>query len=179
MVERLNSSQLNQLLSYNPVTGVLTWRFRSREWFQTLNAFRRWNTMFANKQAFTNIDEDGYLRSKICNIDYKAHQVIWCMCFGYYPPMVDHEDGNRRNNILINLRQATPVQNARNTKRPKHNTSTVTGVCWHNKINKWWARISHQQKRIDLGFYDNFDDAVAARKNAEVRYGYHANHGRI
>ena len=32
--------------------------------------------------------------------------------------------------------------------------------------------------RNDLGRFDSLDEAVAAKKAAEVRLGYHPNHGR-
>ena len=33
-------------------------------------------------------------------------------------------------------------------------------------------------KQIHLGYFDDKKDAIAARKAAEVKYGFHKNHGR-
>ena len=45
------------------------------------------------------------------------------------------------------------------------------------KLKKWQAKIKHGLSDVNLGFYENFADAVAARKAAEKKYGYHPNHG--
>ena len=48
--------------------------------------------------------------------------------------------------------------------------SNVTGVTWVKSCNKWGARITVDKKQIYLGYYDEFDEAVEARKNAEKLY---------
>lgn len=50
------------------------------------------------------------------------------------------------------------------------NTSGVPGVSWKKNANKWCARIGKNYKRINLGCFDSFEDAVAARKAAELLY---------
>lgn len=50
------------------------------------------------------------------------------------------------------------------------NTSGVSGVCWHKKLGKWTAKIGKNYKRIHLGCFDSFEDAVAARRAAELLY---------
>ena len=50
------------------------------------------------------------------------------------------------------------------------NTSGVKGVNWSKSENKWYARISVDGRRIELGYYFNFADAVKARKEAEIKY---------
>jgi len=51
-----------------------------------------------------------------------------------------------------------------------HNTSGVTGVSWDKSRNKWEAHIKLNQKKKHLGRYNNFEDAVKARKEAENKY---------
>ena len=45
-------------------------------------------------------------------------------------------------------------------------------------LQKWRAQIRVDGKRKHLGYFDTFDDAVAARKAAEIEHNYHPNHGR-
>lgn len=51
----------------------------------------------------------------------------------------------------------------------KTNKSGVTGVCWDKSKGKWLARIEFQKKVYNLGRYDNKEDAIKARKEAEEK----------
>lgn len=70
------------------------------------------------------------------------------------------------------------MQNARNLKRRVDNKSGVTGVRWMKKNERWQAEIHVNGKFIYLGQYRIFDDAVEARRAAEVAHDFHSNHGR-
>lgn len=85
---------------------------------------------------------------------------------------VDHIHGflTRNDNRKENLRIVTRSQNLMNTRLKDTNTSGVAGVNWHKASQKWRARITVREKEIYLGVYDNFDDAVKARKEAEDKY---------
>jgi hypothetical protein len=52
-------------------------------------------------------------------------------------------------------------------------------VCWKKRVSKWLASISINGKRKHLGYFKDIDDAIEARKNANIEYGYHANHGEV
>jgi len=52
-------------------------------------------------------------------------------------------------------------------KPGKRNKSGVIGVRWSTQSKKWQAYIYHDGKNHYLGFFDDFGDAVCARKNAE------------
>lgn len=49
------------------------------------------------------------------------------------------------------------------------NVSGVKGVYWHEKNHKWIASISHRRRRIYLGSFEDYSEAVAARIDAETR----------
>lgn len=52
----------------------------------------------------------------------------------------------------------------------KDNKSGCTGVSFVKKTGKWSARISRDGKRHHLGFFDDLEDAIAARKAAEAKF---------
>jgi hypothetical protein len=81
---------------------------------------------------------------------------------------IDHKDGNHYNNRISNLREATHSQNHMNHKLQRNNTSGVTGV--KQRGGKWQATIKVNGKDINLGYFYDFDDAVAARHDAEDKY---------
>jgi len=53
-----------------------------------------------------------------------------------------------------------------------------TGVQWNKAHAAWHVRIGVGGKYKHLGYFKDFNEAVAVRKEAEVHYGYHENHGR-
>lgn len=85
---------------------------------------------------------------------------------------IDHIHGNKtkNDNRKSNLRIATPSQNMMNKPLLKNNTSGVTGVSWNKRKAEWESYITIDDKRKGLGYFSNFDDAVAARKAAEEKY---------
>ena len=58
-----------------------------------------------------------------------------------------------------------------------NNTSGVTGVSWNRKAGKWDAYIKVNGKRINLGYYVDKQDAIKTRRDAEIKHGFHENHG--
>lgn len=84
--------------------------------------------------------------------------------------VVDHINHDIADNRKCNLRIATISQNGMNKQILEHNTSGVTGVRWHKTNAKWISNITVNKKLIHLGYFDNFEDAVEARKQAEEKY---------
>jgi len=52
----------------------------------------------------------------------------------------------------------------------KNNTSSVTGVSWHKASKKWIACISKEGVKTTLGYFLKKEDAVNARKQAQLEY---------
>ena len=69
-----------------------------------------------------------------------------------------------------NCRWADASTQAYNQRMRCTNTSGKTGVTWNKKKNKWYVTISHEGKKVYVGAYDAFEDAVKARENAEIEY---------
>lgn len=178
-----NPDLLRQVLRYEPETGKLYWKERSVDMFtdgkQTAeHNCASWNNRFANKEAFTAFDSYGYKHGKIFGRKHKAHRVIWAIVHDEWPDNIDHINGICDDNRIENLRSVSHAENLRNQKRPSTNTSGVVGVHWANREKKWNAYISIDRCRKSLGYFTYFDEAVAARKKAEIKHGFHHNHGR-
>lgn len=82
---------------------------------------------------------------------------------------IDHINHKPNDNRKCNLRECTRQENACNVKTPKTNTSGHIGVRLTSS-GKWNARIKVNQKEYYLGNYENFEDAVKAREEAEIKY---------
>ena len=52
----------------------------------------------------------------------------------------------------------------------RNNTSGVKGVNFDKRLQQWRSRIGVNKKTIELGYFDKFEDAVKARKEAEEKY---------
>jgi hypothetical protein len=161
--------ELAAIFDFDPNQGVLFWKPRPDN--------IAWNKVFSGKPAGC-IDSKGYIRIRTNGSVWVAHRVIWKLVHSIEPDFIDHINGIRHDNRIENLRSVTQTENARNTSRKRHNTSGVSGVHWVTKDQRWLATIHDKGKRINLGQYRNFEDAVAARHAGEVKYGYHPNHGR-
>lgn len=172
----LSQDVLINLLSYNPDTGLFTWKMRDRLWFKSDHEFGRWNTRYAGRPALT-AKIDGYPMGPILKKPYKAHRVAFCMSYGYWPEYVDHINGVRDDNRISNLRSATKIENGRNQKKSTKNTSGVTGVYWWEKGGTWRAQIGIAGEKVYLGSFETKVEAIAARKSAEILHNFSRRHG--
>ncbi len=163
--------RLRQLLAYNPDTGALTWLPSD-----TMRAAR--NTRFADRPALTGRHRQGYLQGRVEGVSVYAHRVAWAMHYGRWPEgQIDHVNHDTSDNRISNLRLVDKSTNARNLPKLRSNTSGQTGVYWNRRSSKWSAMIRVNRELLGLGYFTDKQDAIAARQAAEVRYGFHSNHG--
>lgn len=101
------------------------------------------------------------------NSNILLHRIVMNAKKGEY---IDHINGNRLDNRKQNLRKCTNQENNFNKGLYSHNTSGVTGVSWDKRRNKWEVSIKINQKKMYLGRFDNFNDAVNKRKETEMIY---------
>ena len=110
---------------------------------------------------------------------FLAHRLAWMYMYGNFPPdEIDHINGVRDDNRIINLRAVSHAENAKNQRINSTNTSGVTGVSWNKAAQKWKAQVRQDNKTLYFGIYSNFLDAICARKSAEHILGFHPNHGK-
>jgi hypothetical protein len=122
---------------------------------------------------------DGYVHVEFDGAKHKAHRIIWLWQTGQQPTGdVDHENGIVDDNRWVNLRDKTTTEVMRNQRRYKNNASGTAGVWWDRRRGKWQANIGVQGKVIRLGWFLEKDEAIAARRSAEIEHGFHPNHGR-
>ena len=164
----LAQKELKELLHYNPETGVFTW----------LKVHAKTRTAKVGGIAGC-LHSAGYIMIGIKGTNYYAHRLAWLITYGDWPKeQIDHQDHNRSNNMISNLREATRQENARNQSLSRANKSGVCGVIWYKPTNKWMANIKENGKLVNLGYFYDFFEACCARKSAENKYCYHENHGR-
>lgn len=84
--------------------------------------------------------------------------------------VIDHINHNRLDNRMHNLRICTQQQNSINKSKQSNNKSGMTGVCWCKDKNRWKTRIQTNGKIKHLGYYKTKEEAIEARKQAEIEY---------
>lgn len=102
-------------------------------------------------------------------------RVIFYYFHGYVPEMVDHEDQNKMNDNIKNLRPATRTQNAYNRNSCKGSSSQYKGV--KLKYGKYWeAHIKSNGVAFYLGrFKSEIEAAIAYNQKAILLHGEFAN----
>lgn len=83
--------------------------------------------------------------------------------------LIDHINHDKADNRRSNLRIVTNSQNQMNS-RNRQNTSGHKGISWHIRKRKWIAYIGYNNRIVYLGIFDDINDAISARKNAEQKY---------
>lgn len=175
---KLCPETLRELVAYDPETGKFTWRERTEKHFPDENVRNGFNTRYANQPAFITKCTHGYMRARIFTQFLKAHRVAWAITHGEWPDHIDHINGDRADNRLCNLRSVTKAENAKNLRMNAKNKSGVTGVYWA-KVGHWRASIRVNGKTHILKSTSSFEEAVKARKAAEIKFGFHPNHGKL
>lgn len=172
--EDLTQEQVREWFHYNPATGDLT----------RLKKYDAWGNIHSVCLLIRGKNNRGYYWSKLFNQVFLGHRLIWLWMTGEHPKHeIDHINGVRTDNRWLNLRQVTSFENSRNQGVRKDCTCHVRGVNYNDRKNNrgnpyWCARISHKGVRYHLGNFEKFEDAVKARKQAEIDLGYHPNHAK-
>lgn len=180
-MDRPKPELLRKMLRHDPETGKLFWKkrtaemFKNPDWVSAGTRLETWNAKFTDKEAFISPNGRGYFQGVILGKRYSSHMVVWAMVHGEWPEQeMDHINGIKTDNRLVNLRLVSRSENQQNGPMRKNNTSGVMGVLWVPSRNKWRANIGTKY----LGLFTEKSDATIKRKAAEIEHGYHPNHGR-
>ena len=172
-------------MSYDPVTGLLTWRERAASTFNGSAkrsvdwVARNWNATYAGRPILPTPCKNGYRYTSVSCQRFLMHRLIWKLVTGRDPETeIDHINGVRTDNRWLNLREVSIQGNGRNMQRQKRNLSGTTGVLWDASRERWAAAIVVDYVTIHLGRFVELNDARNARKAAEKQYNFHKNHGR-
>ena len=154
----LSQSELKELVSYDPETGVFT-----------LAKHRHGTTRKVGEQvgSFT---KAGYLETCISQKRYLLHRLAFLYMTGSLPDkVVDHINGNPADNRWGNLRCVNHRANAENTDKLRaDNTTGYRGVHrWHGKYR---AKINSGGKQIHLGTFETAEQAAKAYQLAKPVY---------
>jgi hypothetical protein len=157
MIERKplpSINRLNELLSYDPATGIFRWKIDRR-------GGARAGAIAGSKTVH------GVHRLNLDGVSYYAHRIAWKMMTGQsVPDQIDHKNCNPAYNVWENLRAAKSDQNSMNRSLGKANTSGAKGVVWHKQAKKWQAQVGAGKASRYIGLFSDFDEAAQAAEVA-------------
>ena len=151
----LTQERLQELLSYDPETGIFT------------NLKSRGRVKIGAVAGSKN--PNGYIYIAIDSKKYRAHRLAWLYVHGNFPAnQIDHINEVKDDNRIVNLRLATNLENHQNQSSPRtNNTSGYLGVIWDKFSGKWRARIKVNGKQKHLGCFDTGEEASEAYVTAK------------
>ena len=165
-MSELTYERAAELLEYNPETGELTWKVKTKNGKFHPGDVAGW---LSRDNRLKN--KSGYIRIGVDGTSYMAHRLAWLLVHGSWPEELDHVDGDKLNNRLENLREVSHIENMRNQRRRINSQKDGhLGVRWDTQRDLWKADIGHKGKSIVLGHFDKKEDAIKARKDAEEKY---------
>jgi len=164
----ITQSELKYLINYDSSTGIFT----RKHSLLGRKAGSQCGTLHGKKGNI-------YIRMSVKGYTAPAHRLAWLYVYGCMPThQIDHIDGDRLNNRIENLRDVTQAENTKNRRLQKNNKTGISGVKWTKRDKLWAATIKVSGKLIQLRICKCFFDACCYRKSAELKYGFHPNHGR-
>lgn len=141
---------LRSILSYDPRTGIVTWRVDAA------------SSVRGGSEAGT-LHSDGYIRVMIGGKTYALHRVIWKMHYGADPAgIVDHRDGVGSDNRIEQLRDATQRHNQWNRTVNRRSKTGIKGVVFNGRRKVYEINIKDAAgKRAPQGTFRSVDAALA------------------
>lgn len=153
----ITQDELKEFLQYDAETGIFTWLKRTS------------NRVKIGAVAGTKHCA-GYVSISLNGKLYLAHRLAWLYTHGELPKHeIDHINGKRNDNRILNLRQATHKQNLYNTGMFSHNSSGIRGVFQRKDTGKWQAQTKENGRHKSLGCYKTAELAAAAYQDYAQR----------
>jgi hypothetical protein len=153
----LTVERLKELMKYDPDTGEFT---RLVQAGPKALAGSIAGSMYNN----------GYRVICICGKDYGVHRLAWFYTYGVWPKHnIDHINGARDDNRIINLRDVTQSVNMQNLKTIHADkvSCKLIGATWDKMWGNWKAQLTLNKKTIYIGRYKTAEEAHAAYLKAK------------
>jgi hypothetical protein len=142
-MSNLTQERLKEILDYDFETGIFKWK-----------KITGYGAQFSGREAGT-LTSNGYLKIGIDQKRHRSHRLAWLYVYGYLPLNdIDHINGIRTDNRIINLREVTRSENLQNIKTHHiDNKSGLLGVSYSKAAKSYVSQISINGKYTYLGCF--------------------------
>lgn len=131
--DKLTQEELRRHIHYNQETGIMTWILPT--------------THRVHIGRIVGTKSNGYVLTMLFGKRQYVHRLAWLYVYGKFPKVeIDHINGNKSDNRIINLREANRSQNSMNRGPAIKNISGHKGVVWDKERNKWVVRCGYSGK---------------------------------
>ena len=156
----LTQARLKELLHYKAETGVFT-RAKGIQGGGKIGSIAGYP------------HHTGYIYIGVALKIHLAHRLAWLYIYGEFPKNgIDHINGIKTDNRIINLRACNQSENLMNTGAWPANKSGYKGVSWNGKDKRWRAQARLNRKFYYLGqFMDKEAAAECYQKFCKDNHG--------
>ena len=152
----MDAETLRGIVVYDENAGTLRWR----------NNHKTLSWIKAGDIVGKGSKKNGYLSTSIGKKQYYQHRLVWLYVYGEWPTSsIDHINGDKSDNRIVNLRLATASQNQHNRKKTK-NRDTPVGAYKHYR-GGWYSTIMVNKTKKYLGSFKTAEEAAAAYAQAK------------
>ncbi len=149
-------------IGHIPLTRSM-WALCDAHWWHYLSQWN-WHAKYDAKNG------RWYAQRYLPNGKQTMHRAVMGEPEGMEIDHIDRSPEGGLDNREENLRIATHAQNGCNSKLRTDNSSGFKGIYFENRVGRWRAQISHNGKRIFLGYFDTREAAAQAYNEAALRY---------
>lgn len=116
------------------------------------------------------VSNTGYLFLNICGCKIGAHRVAFYLENDRWGKAIDHINGDRLDNRIVNLRECSNIEN--NCNRDLHREGRLVGATFCKDRNKWHSQVrDFSGKQINNGYYETEREASLAYCRYVLKHG--------
>lgn len=164
---------LKECFELDPTSpSYLKWnRNRPRSHFRNLQAFEAWKTTSADRWIINQTSDKKYYYlnvggANIARRSIKVHRIVYALyhnSIDFQNLLIDHINGNGKDNRPENLRVATYTQNLFNRSKQINNKIGHKNIRYHESCKKFTVQVGFKGKTIYFGSYSTIEEAIQVR----------------